>query len=374
MATTTPSHLYVFPEKQHNELVAQVYQSRGYDREESEVAAHYASLASKYGIKTHAALKALHLEHLFATGCGLGKPGAKIEEIDTGYPAVGKINAHYKLGQPVARHAMTMAMDRADKYGIGMVVVDKSFHYLWGGGYVMEAAQKGYIAYTNCTATLAEVVPFGGKFPTMGTNPHSWAFPTQNLVGHVILIDWATSAVAMGRVQQLKREGLQLPPEVAIDKDGRFTTDPGNVFGLMPFGGKTGGHKGYGLSLVDELYGAYIGGGLPTIRGHKDEAGDGRNRASCYVFQAIKPDAMAAASFKSRADQDANVKAVLEDILGHGNDRAILPGKIEHDAFLRSQKEGGLLFTEAEVREFTEVFEKASVKGFDPKALRKINT
>jgi len=372
MTSSGTRFLYVFPEGLHNEMVSRVYQSRGYDKEESDIAAYYAGLASRYGIKTHAALKALHLEHLFGTGCGLAKPGAKIEEIDTGYPAVGKINAHYKLGQPVARRAMEMAMERADRYGIGLVVVDRPFHYLWGGGYVLEAALKGYIAYTNCTATLAEVVPFGGKYPTMGTNPHSWAFPTQDLVGHVVLIDWATSAVAMGRVQQLKREGLPLPPEVAIDKDGAFTTDPDRVFGLMPFGGKVGGHKGYGLSLVDELYAAYIGGGLPTLRGHRDETGDGRNRASCYVFQAIKPEALAAASFTSRTEQDANVKAVLQDILGHGNDKAILPGKLEHEAFLRSRTEGGLLFTEAEIREFAEVFDKAGVKGFDPKALRKI--
>ncbi len=372
MATTPNPQQYVFPEDLHTRLVAEVYMSRGYDREESEVAAHYAAMASKYGIKTHAALKALHLEHLFAHGCGLAKGGAKMEVVDTGYAAVAKINANYKLGQPVARFAMQLAMEKAEKYGIGMVVVDKPFHYLWGGGYVIEAAKKGYIAYTNCTATLAEVVPFGGKFPTMGTNPHSWAFPTEGIVGHVVIIDWATSAVAMGRVQQLKREGLSLPPEVAIDKDGTFTTDPNQVFGLMPFGGKIGGHKGYGLSLIDELYGAYIGGGLPTIRGHKDDAGDGRNRASCYVFQAIKPEAMGVGTFSSRAEQDANVKAILGDILGHGNDGAMLPGKIEHQAFLKSQKEGGLIFTEAEVREFTEVFAAAGVKGFDPKALRKI--
>ena len=41
---------------------------------------------------------------------------------------------------------------------------------------------------TSC-ATLAEVVPFGGKFPTLGTNPHSWAFPTQDLCGFPICID-----------------------------------------------------------------------------------------------------------------------------------------------------------------------------------------
>ena len=77
--SSTKSITYVFPEDQHNDLVAQVYQARGYEPDESAVAAECAGVASKYGIKTHAALKALHLEHLFGTGCGLAKPGAKVE-------------------------------------------------------------------------------------------------------------------------------------------------------------------------------------------------------------------------------------------------------------------------------------------------------
>ncbi len=365
--------MYVFPEDQHNELVAKVYMHRGYDEDESRKAAYYSGVASKYGIKTHAALKALHLEHLFGVhGAGHTQPGAKIEEIDTGYPAVGKLNANLKLGQPVAERAMQMAMDRADQYGVGMVVVDRPFHYLWGGAYVIDAAKKGYIAYTNCTATLAEVVPFGGRYPTIGTNPHTWAFPTQDIVGFVCLIDWATSAVAMGRVQQLKREGLPLPEGSAVDEKGNFTTDPDKVFGLMPFGGKLSGHKGYGLGLIDELYAAYTGGSLPTIRGCKDEAGDGRNRASCYVFQAIKPEAMMAGTFDSRSAQNANVKDVIDDILGHGNDKAVLPGWFEHQGLLQSEEAGGLLFTEAEVKEFDELFREAGIEGFDPAGLKKV--
>jgi LDH2 family malate/lactate/ureidoglycolate dehydrogenase len=74
-------------------------------------------------------------------------------------------------------------MKLADEFGIGMVSVDNATHYLWGGGYVIDAALKGYIAYTNCTSATSEVVPFGGKTPTMGTNPHSWGFPTQAAVG-----------------------------------------------------------------------------------------------------------------------------------------------------------------------------------------------
>ena len=64
-------------------------------------------------------------------------------------------------------------------------------------------------------------VPFGGKFPTLGTNPHSWAFPTQDVIGFPICIDWATSPVAMGRVQQFVREGKQLPPGSGVDEQGK---------------------------------------------------------------------------------------------------------------------------------------------------------
>src|ERR1019366_8046468 len=81
--------------------------------------------------------------------------------------------------------------------------VDNAFHYLWGGGYVIDAAKKGYIAYTSCTAALAEVGPFGGKVATLGTNPHSWGFPTQDIIGFPPCIDWATSPPPLRPSQSL---------------------------------------------------------------------------------------------------------------------------------------------------------------------------
>lgn len=196
---------YVMPIAVHNDLVAAAYRHRGYTAQEAQQGARFCELASRHGIKTHNAIKALHLDELFGSKAGGCKPGAQIEKLPTKFAAVGRWNAHKKLGQAVAFEAMEECMRLADKFGVGVVTVDEAFHYLWGGGYVIDAALKGYIAYTCCTAALAEVVPFGGKFPTMGTNPHSWAFPTQDVVGFPVCIDWATSTVAMGRVQQLKR-------------------------------------------------------------------------------------------------------------------------------------------------------------------------
>ena len=210
---------FVVPVESHNLVVEAAYEKRGFNPEEAKAAAKFASYASWHGIRTHNAIKALHLDDHFGSKSNGCTPNATIEKRETQFEASQIWNANKKLGQATAYEAMETAIELADKYGIGQVSVDNAFHYLWGGGYVMDAAKRGYVAYTNCTAALAEVVPFLGKFPTLGTNPHSWGFPSTDAIGFPIVIDWATSVVAMGRVQQFQREGQQLPPGAAVDAD-----------------------------------------------------------------------------------------------------------------------------------------------------------
>jgi LDH2 family malate/lactate/ureidoglycolate dehydrogenase len=351
---------YVVPESVHNKLVEKAYRHRGYEADEAADAARFCASASTHGIRTHNGIKALHLDHLFGSAAGGCVPGAKIREIPTKLKASRIWDAQKKLGQPVAYRAMETCMKLADEFGVGIVSVDNAFHYLWGGGYVMDAAEKGYIAYTCCTSTLAEVVPFGGKFPALGTNPHSWAFPTTKAVGFPIVIDWATSTVAMGRVQQLKREGKPLPPNCAVDKDGNPTTDPEKAVALLPFGA----HKGYGLGLIDELYGAFIGGSLPTVRG-RYQMKDDEKHTTTFFFQCIHPDAANAGAFANGRNQADNVKAVIHDILGHGNEECMLPGQPEAKAAELTQKHGGLLFSKAEVEAFNEIAKECDEKLWD---------
>ncbi|MCC5835740.1 MAG: Ldh family oxidoreductase [Opitutales bacterium] len=350
---------YVVPESTHNALVEAAYRNRGFDQAEAEAAARFAAYATRHGIRTHNALKALHLDHLFGSGSQGCVPAAEIVRKPTRFPAVEIWDAQRKLGQAVAYDAIDTAIDLAEKYGVGTVSVDNAFHYLWGGGYVMEAARRGYIAYTNCTAALAEVVPFMGKFPTLGTNPHSWGFPTTDAIGFPIVIDWATSVVAMGRVQQLAREGKSLPPNAAVDESGNPTTDPAKAKYLLPFGA----HKGYGLSLINEIVAGFIGGSLPTLRSRW--ANDGEKHAPCFYFQVTHPDALNAGAFVEGRDQAGNVKAVLEDILGHGNENCLLPGQMEAEFAARSERSGGLLFTEKEILAFNEVAEECGVEGWN---------
>jgi L-2-hydroxycarboxylate dehydrogenase (NAD+) len=351
-----PDTYFIVPESQHNALTEAVYRHRGFLADEAVEGARLCAEASRHGIRTHNAIKALHLDHLFGSGSKGCVPGAQIEEIPSRFQAARTWNANRKLGQSTAYRAMDAAIALADRFGVGTVAVDNAFHYLWGGGYVMDAARRGYIAYTNCTAALAEVVPFGGKFPTLGTNPHSWGFPTTEAVGFPIVIDWATSVIAMGRVQQLRREGLPLPPLAALDRAGNPTIDPRQAVSLLPFGA----HKGYGLSLINEIVGGLIGGSLPTLRSRWDE--DASEKHTCsFFFQAIHPDALSGGAFAKGRSQAANVKAVIGDILGHGNEKCMLPGQLEASWAKRTAEAGGLLFSDAEIEAFNELASEAGV-------------
>jgi LDH2 family malate/lactate/ureidoglycolate dehydrogenase len=355
---------HVVPVERHEEIVRGAYLHRGFDAAEAEQAAKLATAATTHGIRTHNAIKALHLDELFGSKAGGCVPRAAIRRLPSRFDACEVWDAGKKLGQAVAWEAIETCIQLADRHGSGTVSVDNAFHYLWGGGYVMEAANRGYIAYTNCTASLAEVVPFKGRCPTLGTNPHSWGFPTTAAVGYPIVIDWATSVIAMGRVQQLAREGKQLPANAAVDREGRPTTDPAQAASLLPFGD----HKGYGLSLINEIVAAFIGGSLPTIRSRT--AVPGEKQSCAFFFQVIHPDALSAGVFAAGRSQVENVKAVLGDILGHGNEGCMLPGQLEADAAARTWRAGGLLFSTAEVEALNHIAAEAALPPLDIASLK----
>jgi len=357
MTCGEPNTMIAIPAEKHNALVKAAYLSRGFDEEEAEAATRMCESAARHGVRTHNAIKALHLDDLFGSTAGGCRPGARIEVLDDRFLATETWNAHKKLGQAVAYAAIDRCIELADQFGVGTVAVDNAFHYLWGGGYVLDAALRGYIAYTNCTSTLAEVVPFKGKFPTLGTNPHSWGLPTQDACGFPVIIDWATSTVSMGRVQQFKREGKELPPDAAVDSHGRPTTDPKAVASLLPFGA----HKGYGLSLINEIFAAFIGGSTPTLRGRAVSSPE-KNCATFY-FQVIHPEAISGKQFANGRSQMENLDAVMKDILGHGNEECMLPGQPEAEAARACEQAGGLLFSAAEIAEFNEI---AEALGLDP--------
>ncbi len=110
---------FIIPEAKHNALTEAVYRRRGYLPDEAADGARLCAEASRHGIRTHNAIKALHLDHLFGSGSKGCVPGAQIQEVPSRFEAARCWNANRKLGQSTAYRAMDTAIALADKYGIG---------------------------------------------------------------------------------------------------------------------------------------------------------------------------------------------------------------------------------------------------------------
>src|SRR5215211_5753196 len=108
---------YVIPIETHNALVAAAFRKRGYDAAESDAAARFCEMAARHGIKTHNALKALHLDEHFGSKAGGCVPKAKIEVLPSKYKATQRWNANKKLGPATAFAAMQTCMQLADEFG-----------------------------------------------------------------------------------------------------------------------------------------------------------------------------------------------------------------------------------------------------------------
>jgi L-2-hydroxycarboxylate dehydrogenase (NAD+) len=326
---------WIMPSELHDRIVAAAYKKRGYTGKEAAQAAAFSNLTARHGIKTHNAIKALHLDELFGSKSGGCVPGAKIEKLPSEFRAVQKWNANRKLGQSVGLEAMAAAMKLADRFGVGIVAVDNAFHYLWGGGYVIDAAKKGYIAYTNCTAALAEVVPVRRQIPDARHEPPLVGLPD---LGGDRLPDLHRLGDEHGRDgarPAVRAREQAAPARLRGRRERQETTDATKVKALLPFGA----HKGYGLSLIDELVGAFIGGSLPTLRSRWNQGPNDEKRTPSFFFQAIKPEALDCGGFAQKRTQAVNVRAVIEDILGHGNTPGtMLPGQLEHEAFLGARR------------------------------------
>ena len=143
----------------HFELTCDAFQNRGYGETESADLARLCEAAAVHGIHSHNLIKALHLDDLFGSRVGGTRPKSEVLKRPCRFSTSEKWDAQAKLGPSVGSAAIECCMKLADEHGVGIVTVDNAWYYLWGGAYVLEAARRGYIDYTNCTAMLAEVAP-----------------------------------------------------------------------------------------------------------------------------------------------------------------------------------------------------------------------
>ena len=170
--------------------------------------------------------------------------------------------------------------------------------------YVRRMAEKGLIGVALCNSPEFVAAEAGGK-PVFGTNPLAVAVPTSSDGTEVFSFDMATSAIALFGVLTSQSKGEPLPPNVAYDRDGNWTTDASKV---MQGGGAIatfGGYKGAGLSLCVELLAAGLSGAavLGQVESKKTAKSWG------HTFVAIRPEMLVDDFPKRAASIIATVKA-----------------------------------------------------------------
>jgi L-2-hydroxycarboxylate dehydrogenase (NAD+) len=228
-----------------------------------------------------------------------------------------------RLGPVVASVAVAEAMDRADEYGVGVVGVRESNHLGMLGYYTDQLSSEGYVGI-GLTNTEPAMPPHGGAEPVLGTNPIAVGLPTDPPFN----LDMSTSAIARGTVLHRRETGGDLPEGVALDADGRPTTDPAAALEgtIRPFGGA----KGSGLAIAVEV----LAGGLVGAAMGEAVTGTYHTEEVCTkgdLFLAVDPAALGSGAFVEEAS--AFLESLTEVEPAAGTDGVRLPGQrsVERD-------------------------------------------
>lgn len=239
-------------------------------------------------------------------------------------PTSALVDGHWTFGHVAAKYATDVAIRKAKQSKTAVVSVVRCNHIGRLGQWASQAAAQDVIAMVMVgggggspgRGGRGSAAPFGGAEPAFSTNPISIGVPGGQTSD--MLIDFATTVVAEGKIQVARAKGAELPPGCILDKNGQPSTNPHDFYDggvLLPFGG----HKGYALAMfVEMLCGAFTPGDAYN--------GDGR-RGGAVVW------AVDAHAFRPTGEYEQQADFVLNRVKGirpaQGFERVMIPGEPE---------------------------------------------
>ena len=238
------------------------------------------------------------------------------------------VTGNWAFGQVTGFFATDLAIAKAKRERVAAVAVVQAGHTGRLAVFTERAARQG-IAMFMAIGTVGSLItaPYGGAAPVLGTNPISFSVP--NPAGSPVTLDFATSAIAAGKIKAAKAKHEQLPPDAILDKNGLPSTDPQAFFDggfLLPFGG----HKGYALAIIAELLSGPLTGAdaFPGVT----------SRSGIFLF------AIDAAVFRSSADYEKAIAKTIARIKAvpsrPGFAEILLPGEPEAGTRATREREG----------------------------------
>lgn len=340
-----------------DDFMTAVFEKMGVLTEDARLCADVLLESDRRGIESHGCnrFKPIYIDRIKS---GILNPVTKIDILKE-TPTTAVLDANDGMGMVASKKAMDMCIEKAHKYGMGMVAVRNSSHYGIAGYWTGLAAKENMIGISGTNARPS-VAPTFGVENMLGTNPLTFSMPTDE--PFPFTLDCATSVIQNGKIEYYARINHDTPKGLVISREGEELTDSAEILkkirsqqaALAPLGGfgeTTGGYKGYGYSTVVEILSAALQSGLflKALDG-KDEEGKIRPYHLGHFFIAIDTEAfMGAEAFKKTCGD------ILRDLRGSekapGQERIYTAGEKEYDVWMY-RKDKGVPVTEAVQKEF----------------------
>jgi len=186
-------------------------------------------------------------------------PGAE-PEIVSETPCTALVRGRWGWGMVTANFATRLAVQKAQSSKIALVSAVEANHIGRAGDYAEQAASEGIVLMIVSGGqgwAKPAAAPYGGSKAVLAPNPIAMGFPMAE--GSPLLVDFATTAIAGGKVALAKAKGEKAPPGCIIDRFGNPSNDPDDYYNggaLLPFGG----HKGFGIMVATEILGRVLSG------------------------------------------------------------------------------------------------------------------
>jgi len=326
--------------------------------------------ADKLGFDSHGVnrLKSIYLDRIKE---GILNPVTNYKIIREG-PTTAVIDGQNGMGHVIAFNSMKLAIEKAKKFGMGMVTVRNSSHYGFAGYYPLMAVKENMIGITGTNARPS-IAPTFGVENMLGTNPLTFGIPSDE--AFPFLLDCATSITQRGKVELYAREGKDLPKGWVIDRNGESKTNSAEVLedliagkaALTPLGGvgeDTGGYKGYGYATVVEILSAALqqGAFMKMLIGSKD--GKKVPYSIGHFFIVIDINA-----FTDPEDFKKTTGDILRELRASvkmpGQNRIYTAGEKEHNTWLE-RKDKGVPFNRELLEEFRGLCNSYDLKKYLP--------
>ena len=267
MAEGPPSH--VVPVDALRDLVGRMFAASGCSVEEAERVARFLVSANLAGHDSHGVIRVPRYVEWLRDGLVFA---GKSISIVTETPTHAVVDGNVGLGQTIGMQAVDLGIGKARASGMAVIALRNSGHIGRIGDWAERAGAAGLVSIHFVNVAKGEIVaPFGGVDRRFGTNPVCIGIPGE-AGAPMLLLDFATSMVAEGKVLVASNGGKKLPDGALIAPDGTLSADPVTLYGTLESGQRNpgngagalrtfGDHKGSGLAFMCEiLAGCFTGG------------------------------------------------------------------------------------------------------------------